>query len=937
MEFRVLGNLETWAGCVLPPLRPRQERLLARLLLTPNTFVSIGALAEALWDGEPPDSAERQVQNAASQLRQAWQQAGVPNAKRVIHTARGGYRLEIALDQLDLYRFRDLVSRATVLKEAGDVTGAARTLREALALWRGPAFAGIRSGVIEADAARINEERHVAWEECVRLELRLGRHGRVLTELVGLVAEFPFREQLTGLLMLALYRSGRQKDALRAYQETRARLGEELGIDPGPNLRELHEQVLRNDPALDAPVGDDAGQVPAVPARLSGPPPPMQIPPRVGYFTGRGGELGYLGREVGKGPVIAVTGAAGMGKTSLVVEWAHRVRDRFPDGQIFLDLRGHLAGSSRSPSSVLQHVLESLQLPPQRIPGALEKQIPLYRSVISDRSVLIILDNAGSIDQVLPVLPVGDGSQLVVTSRRSLAALNTYVAVSQVTISPLNREESFSLLAEGVTGRSPVSREDPAAQRLVDLCGGMPLALRILAARLISESFLTLGDLVAELTRAGAHLDGFVVDGDTRSVRSVLASAYAVLPQAEARVFRLLAVHPGSRFRPELVATLAGVPLPAARRTIASLVASHLVSDLGGHLAMHDLVRSFAEECLQQSAKEDRPDEALDRLVSWYLSVAGDVAGLLRPDRNGYADVRPTIDTHLAPFRDKMDAIESLNGERENLAAVTSRAVGHDIRRAIQLIYHLHSYFVRSGFPGADVEAWKLCLEKAQDVDDSLMLGHLCHALGGALAVSQELTPAIEHLHRSAELYESEGYLDGAAGARLGIGWALGVAGRLEEALEQDQLALALAQEADNVTLTVHALNNSADTLVALGETDAGLDRLETALKIAQKAGEDQHEALILSSMGEVSIRRGEYRTALEYLHQALDRLRRFGFRTAEAETLMRIGMAMRGCGEPEEARSWLRQALSLYRDSNDAAGESAVLELMAAPAGDNA
>ena len=901
--------------------------------------MSIGSLAAALWEDQLPDSAERQVQNAASQLRQAWQQAGVPDVKRIMTTVRGGYRLDISAAQLDLHMFRTSMSRAVELEEADDVAGAVRVLREGLALWRGPAFSGIRNGVIESEAALINEERSAAWEECARLELRAGRHSRVVTDLVGLVAEFPFRERLTVLLMLALYRCGRQKDALRAFQDIRNRLQDELGIDPGPELRHLHQRILRNDPSLDAHPGEDRPvSGPPVQTRPSTPPVPAQIPPRVGYFTGRDDELGLLARESERVSVIAVTGAAGMGKTALAVEWANRVRHAFPDGQIFLDLRGHAADSSRSPSSVLHHVLESLNLPPQRIPGILEKQIPLYRSVVSEKKVLIVLDNAESINQILPVLPVGTGSQLVVTSRSSLAALYTHVGVCRVTIGPLGREDSFSLLAHGALSQSLALRDDPAAQRLVDLCGGMPLALRILAARLMSETFLTPDDLVAELTRAGAPLDGFVVDGDTRSVRSVLASAYAVLPSEDARIFRILAAHPGTRFRPELVAAMAAVPLASARRSLASLAATHLVSDVGGgYLTMHDLVHSFAEECLLHSVTEDRRDQAVDSLLNWYLSLTGNASQVLRPDRDAYAHSHVPIDTHIPPFREKIAAVSFLNGERENLAGVTSSATVHDIKLAIQLIYNLHSYFVRTGFPAADVEAWKLCLEKAKSLDEPLALGHLYHALGGALAVTQELDQSLEYLHRSAELYEAEGHLAGAAGARLGIGWALGVAGRLDEALVEDERALALARDAGNVTLMVHALNNSASTLAALGQLDGGLQRLEVALKVAQESGEDQHEALILSSIGELFIAKGKYRTALEYLHQAVDRLRRFGFRTAEAEALMRIGVAMRGCGEREEARSWFRQALSLYRESDDAVGESTVLELIADTANDRA
>jgi len=275
MQFRVLGNLEVRDAEPLPALRPRQERFLARLLLSPNAIVQIGTLAEAMWEAEPPPSAERQVQNAASQLRQAWQQAGIADAKRVITTERSGYRLHIDQDELDILVHRRLVARAVTLQESGRRDEAITTLRRALSLWRGSAFAGINSRIIESNAVLINEERPAALETCIRLELEMGRHARVVGELVRLVAEFPYREQLTELLIVALYRTGRQMDALQAYHDMRTRLNREAGIDPGPDLQQLYQRILRNDPTLSPPAPPDprASRVSALHSPL-----PQQVP-----------------------------------------------------------------------------------------------------------------------------------------------------------------------------------------------------------------------------------------------------------------------------------------------------------------------------------------------------------------------------------------------------------------------------------------------------------------------------------------------------------------------------------------------------------------------------------------------------------------------------------------------------------------------------------
>lgn len=930
MRFLVLGHLEIRASeRRLPSLRPRHARFLTRLLLSPNTLVSIGALAEALWDGAPPASAERQVQNVASQLRQAWLGAGVTEANEVILTGRAGYTLDVDLDHIDLHVFRGLVAQASSLTETGDPHEAAGKLRQALALWRAPAFAGIDSQVIQGNAVLINEERPAAWEECMRLELQIGLHGRAVTELAALVAEFPFREQLAGLFMTALYRTGQQTAALQTYQQARARLNDELGIDPGPVLQELHKRILQNDPTLLGPTTEEAITIaaPSVNTKHS-PPIPSQIPPADGSFTGRQEELTLLSQHCGEAQVLAVAGVAGMGKTSLVVQWAHQIRNNFPDGQIFLDLRGHSADESRSAGSVLEHILESLNLPPQKVPGSLEKRIALYRSIVADKKLLIILDNAGTIDQVLPAVPPSGRSQLVVTSRNYLAALHTHVAVRGLALGGLGRMEGRSILTSA-TDESPESH-GPALESLLDLCDGMPLALRILAARMMADHSLTFNQLAADLSRDGVPLDGFSIDGDTRSVRSVLANTYATLSADDARVFRLLAIHPGPRVRAESVAAIAAVPLSAARRSLNNLIALHLLTKTGDHyLAMHDLVRSFAAERLDAQARDDRSAEALDRLLSWYLSVAAMANGVLRPDRDAFADRAARRETFIGQFAKDVDAIKFLDQERENLAPVTAVAVRHGIDRAVELLYHLHSYFLRTGFSTADMDAWKQCGENAHRIHDPLLQAHLHHALGGALVVTHELDVAIEHLLLAAKLHEREGQPGGAAGSRLGLGFAYELQGRYHDALAEHELALGLAEAAQNTTLIVHALNNSADALMALGDIEAGLERLQAGRELAREHGLRHHEAAILSSIGALFIRKRDYPEALAHLHEGLAQMRKSGFRTAEADTLARIGHAVLGSGDHAVATEWFRKAQDVYRQNNDVTGEAEMERLV--------
>ncbi|WP_189077171.1 AfsR/SARP family transcriptional regulator [Mangrovihabitans endophyticus] len=920
----------------MPALKPRQGRLLARLLLSPNTTVPIETLTEALWDGEAPDSAARQVQNAASQLRQAWLNAQVIDARAILRTAHSGYRLETGAGQIDLENFRESVAEGRRLELANDTAGAVGALRQGLALWRGPAFAGMRSRVIETYAAQINEQRVSTLQECIRLELAIGPAEHVIPELAALVAEYPYREQLTGLLMTAFYRMGRQTDALQAYQDQRARLDAELGIEPGPELRKLHQRILRSDATL---LGSAGTAQPGRPVAVASPGPavPAEMPPPLGYFVGHLREMALLHRDPEPGQVTVVTGAAGMGKTSLVAQWAAQARDMYPDGQIFLDLRGDDTTTRRAPSAVLGHILESLQPTLQQMPHSLDRQVSLFRTLVSSRRVLIVLDNADGIDQVLPSIPVGGGSRLIVTSRRRLAALHAHTAVRLVTVEPLSPEESIELLTVDAPARS-ADKLAPQVRELGALCGGMPLALRILAARLLSEPLLTPGDLLTELSGSDLRLDGFLLHGDARSVRSVLRSTYEALPELQQAVFRLLAVHPGRRFRLELVAAITGLPLPAARRIVGSLAAINFVTKTGPeHITLHDLVRHFAAETLDRTDPAART-EALHRLRDWYLSVAAKASRVLRPDRDAYEDRVPLPEDHLGEFRTVREAIDFLGGERESLASVTAATLEIDLEATVELIYYLHSYYVRSGFPTAAVGVWRSCADRSEEIKDELTRAHLHHALGGACAVIQELAEGVVHMRRSAELYEAANNLGGAAGARLGIGWALEAEGRLADALAETERAKDLALAAGNTTLVVHALFNSAETLAVMGEFGAALTRLQHARRLAGETDERQLDALITSSIGELYVNIGSVGVGLGYLHEARQALHALGYRKGEARALMRIGVALRRSADAN-ADKWLRQSLALFSQSNDPAGVVAVTELLegAARSGDAA
>lgn len=417
MEFRILGPLQVIAddGRPVPVTGHRQQAVLAMLLVHAYRPVSLTQLMEAVWDGEPPATAQRQIQNTISALRRQIRQAGV---RRPVIVADGpGYRIAPDAGDVDAWVFGDRVARA---RGTGgpDPERVVAELREALAMWSGPALHGLAGGGLDAAVTRLTEQRLAVLEECLERELRLGRQRQVVEELAGLVAEHPLRERLVGQLMLALSGTGRRSEALQAYQRLRARLVDELGLDPGPEVRELHGAILRGEAGGGSPVDRIHRSAPADQR-----PVPAQLPAAAAGFTGREAQLaeldGLLSGEADATTVVisAIAGMAGVGKTTLAVYWGHRVRERFPDGTLYIDLRGHASAAPVSPMEALARLLPALGMPADQLPEDLDTTAALYRSLLAGRRLLLLLDNAGSSEQVRPLLPGSPGCLALVTSR----------------------------------------------------------------------------------------------------------------------------------------------------------------------------------------------------------------------------------------------------------------------------------------------------------------------------------------------------------------------------------------------------------------------------------------------------------------------------------------------------------------------------------------
>ncbi|QLY33345.1 tetratricopeptide repeat protein [Nocardia huaxiensis] len=892
VRFSILGPVEISLDGQVATLAPRHRGVLAYLLLNAGRVCTIERLIEAIWGFDEPDTARAQIHASLTAIRRVLRAA---DAVQTVETRAAGYVAHPASDQFDLTGFNDHVAAA---EHAAEPLEAVAKLRAGLALWRGDALGDLTAAYVAAARARLHEQRLTAVERLMDLELALGRHQQLLDELTAQVAENPLRERLTGQLVLALHRAGRQRDALACARALRTALVEQDGLDPGSAFTELEQAVLRGDPALLLPAErihpEPHRPPPPNPARppepASGAPqppradrtaaaPPPETPPGANFlpydipdFAGRTAELDRLGLadQQGPGGIVAIDGMAGVGKTALAVHAAHRLAERYPDGQLFVDLQAYAAERAAvAPAAALEILLRQLGIPADRIPIGESDRSALWRSELTGRRIVVVLDNAADADHVRPLLPAITDSLILITSRRRMIDLDGVHAVSMPVLPP---GDAIALFERIVGTRA--TAEPVAALDVLQLCGFLPLAVRIAAARLLHRPQWTVGYLAGRLRDERRRLVELATA--ERGVAAAFALSYGQLAPAHQRLFRLLGLHPGRDIDPAAAAALAELPhADDAELLLEELLDVHVVAQHEpGRYLLHDLLRAHATAIVAVDESETARQAAQSRLFDHYLHTARSAVDLLFPHSATDRHSLPPAAGPITGVGCPVAAVQWLHAERANLMAVIVHAADHArpefVRdAAVTLRPYLDGYFHHT---------------------DAARL----HAV--ALVAGRQL-----------------GDRSGEARALADLGWTAWRRGEYADATRYSEHALAVARTNGDRFEEARALNTLGNVRWRQSDPDAAREFFRSALWITREIGNRGGEAHVLGNLALV-LGADRHDEAREHLSRALDLHRQVGNARGEALVLNKLGTLYRWDGQPDQAREHHSRALELYR-----------------------
>jgi DNA-binding SARP family transcriptional activator/tetratricopeptide (TPR) repeat protein len=859
VRFKVLGVVEVVDGAGLSvPLGPRKQRLLLALLVCrPGAAVSTDELVDALWDASPPPSAGENLRAYVQSLRKAL------GADTIVGRRRLGYTLAVDPGAVDSVEFVRSAHDGAAALRLGDPTTARTLLNYGLGLWRGRPFADIASsGALAAETARLEEQRLAALEDRFDAELRCGAAGELVPDIEELVQHHPYRERFYGLLMLALYRAGRQADALGTYRRARHVLVGELGVEPSDALRQTEQAILRREPWLERPTVHASGTPTVTPAEL---------PAVTKGFTARNAELSQLDNlttpHAGSDavPVVAIVGIAGVGKTALAVQWGHRAVGRFPDGQVFLDLRGFHPGPPVQAGEALGRLLRTFEVAPERIPAAPDEAAALYRSVLAHRRVLIVLDNAVSAEQVRPLLPGTADCVVLVTSRNRMAGLVAHNAAGHLILDPLSENDAVALLRRVLAPSLVRPAPTDTVSALADACGHLPLALRIAAANLAEHPNRTLAEYVAEI-RSESRLDALEVHGDEhRAVRSAFDLSYAALTGPQQETFRLLGLVPGPDITPRTAAALTGYPLVDAQRCLDRLAAAHLLQrGPTDRFAFHDLIREYARNRAFAGDPAVR-QIAMHRLLTHYVDAADAAAQVLYPQTLRLPSASPAPTDGIG----QSEALAWFGAELPNLVAACREAAEQRHPAAWLIADAARGYCSLQ----SNVTEW------------------------GLLAEAAYRTAAAEH------------DLAAMASAALSQGHCRHNTGDLEASARYYEEALSLSQRAEWPEAEATIVSNAAIVFTELGDLPRAVDYQQTALAAHRRMGARRGEAIALLNLAVSYACLGRLMDAQELFREAVARLRDGNWLIGQATALTNLTEVLILMDDRERARETVIEA----------------------------
>ncbi|AHH96721.1 BTAD domain-containing putative transcriptional regulator [Kutzneria viridogrisea] len=912
VRIGLLGPVRAWIGERLVPVGPpRQQALLAVLATNANQVISRAELIDALWGATPPATAAGNVHTYVAGLRRVLEpdrREGAPY--QVLVSAGSGYCLRLPEQSVDAERFAAARQQARTLLAAGEAAGALRALDQALGLCVGTPLGTITGPFADVERARLSELRLDVVEERGEVLLRMGRHAELVEELAAVLADHPLRESARALLIRALLAQGRRDSAVEVYQAGEQVLSERLGVQPGPVLRELHDTLL----ARDKPAAAD-------PTRAV----PSQLPHDTRRFTGRGEELTRLNGLLppltapttgGTVVITTIEGTAGIGKTSLAVHWSHRVRDRFPDGQLYLNLRGFdVAGDPVSTHDALYTLLTAFGVSSEKIPTALDERSALFRSIASGRRLLLVLDNAVSTEQVHPLLPANQSCVVLVTSRNRLDGLAATGDARQLTLGLFGPQDSAELLA-GYLDPERIAEDRAAFEELIQLCAGLPLALSIVGARAWCSPNLPLAQFVDELRDAHFRLDALDTGDDVSSnVRAVFSWSYDALSPQAARMFRLLGLHEGEDISGHAAGALADVTGPETEALLEELVRAHLLEERGdGRYQFHDLLAVYALERAFEEEDEETRHAAGRRSAWWYLHAANSADRVMIPQKAVHDIVAPPRHWTFADPADPAQCRAWFAAEEANIVSA--------IRRAAQLGEHGVAWRLpqtMSSFWYVYNKRWDLWLEMLElslhqaGLDGStsgIANGHA--ALGVVYNDLRRYEEAVTHYRLALEVYPDteDRWMEGIATNALANTYV--AMGRFDEAMPCLRRAAELFERIGNHWGAAWALQGTASAYLAMGRHEEALDYGHRSLTAWREVGYVHGVGSALTVLGQVHLAMERFEEAVDHYDQAIEVRESIDDRFGLARALHSRGVALLGCGRTDQARQSLTRALHI-------------------------